>query len=566
MRRLRTPLLVVILVANLAANLVGIDWGLPYHWHTDEKTFNGVDMISRRSLDPQYFINPHLHLYAVAAVVGAAYAMFPGHMHFEWSRIVPLTNPNHPDRPLQFWAMRLTRGLSALFAVATVFVMYRIGRKHFGEATGLLAAAFLAVTMGFVELAHYATPESLLFLLALLALASFDRVLVHGRRRDYLLAGAAIGLALSTKYTVYLLAIPFLAAHLGRRGWREGLSPAGFGMLALAGLAGAGAFLAGTPYALIHWREFWDVGVVFNRWTALNYMSPADSLLQSDRSWLPYLGWLVNILGTPLFVLCLLGVIAAVVRLLERRGTPLERRALLVHASWVLAFYGVTGLAAMHALRYIMPMVPSLVLLGAVFSTALVRYAASSRRARLGAQIAVAAALIHSAAYTARADWMFLNDTRYTAGQWLSRHLVRAGDEVHYFALDSYIPYFDQPHFRVRLIPFVQTPHPIVSTPNLGSAFWDEAAAYMNSSTAVIVDSNFYYDRYLDFSWRWPDHDVFYRRLLAGLDPSGYKPVARFTLENPWWLNPRPERVAPEIVVFGKPGSIATFKSQASRP
>lgn len=558
------PLLLLILAGSLTANLVGIDWGLPYMWHTDEKTGNAVEMNSRGSLNPQYFINPHLHLYAVAGIVRIAYAIFPGHMQFHHAGMLPLTAPDHPDRPLQMWGMRLTRGLSALLAVVGVFVMYRIGRKHFGDAAGLLGAAFLAVTMGYVELAHYATPESLLFVIVLLALASFDGVMAHGRRRDYLLAGALVGLALATKYTVYLLAVPLLAAHTSRHGWRGGLSLTSIGNLLVAGLAAIGAFLACTPYALIDWREFWHTAVVFNRWTAVNFSSPAGTLLHSDRSWLPYLDWLVNIMGPPLFILSFLGLIAAVVRLVEGRGTSPERRALLVHATWILTFYGVTGLASMHALRYIMPLVPSAVLLAAVFAVTLVRHA-TTRRARLAVQAAVAGALIYSAGYTARADWMFLNDTRYTAGRWLSRHLIRERDEVHYFALDSYIPFFNQPHFRVRLIPFIQTPHPYVETPDLRNRFWDEANAYMNSSRAVIVDSNFYFDRYIYFSWRWPDHDVFYRRLLAGLDPSGYKPFIRFAPDNPWWLNPRPERVSPEIVVFAKPDSLAPVVSQTAR-
>ena len=358
--------------------------------------------------------------------------------------------------------------------------------------------------------------------------------------------------------------VPLLAAHVGRLGWRGGLAVSALGKLLLAALAAVGGFLACTPYAVINWKDFWDTAVVFNRWTAVNFSSPAGTLLHSDRSWLPYLDWLVNIMGAPLFILALLGLIAAVVRLVEGRGEPPARRALLVHATWILTFYGVTGLASMHALRYIMPLVPSAVLLAAVFGVGLVRHA-PSRRARLAAQIGVAGAVVYSAAYTARADWMFLNDTRYTAGRWLSRHLTRAGDEVHYFALDSYIPYFNQPHFRVRLIPFIQTPHPYVETPDLRNRFWDEANAYMNSSRGIIVDSNFYFDRYILFSWRWPDHDVFYRRLLAGIDPSGYKPVIRFAPKNPWWLNPRPERVSPEIVVFAKPGALPAFRTQVPR-
>jgi len=43
---------------------------------------------------------------------------------------------------------------------------------------------------------------------------------------------------------------------------------------------------------------------------------------------------------------------------------------------------------------------------------------------------------------------------------------------------------------------------------------------------------------------------------LAGVDPSGYRPVARFVIDGPWWLNPQMEFAGPEVVILAKPGQI----------
>ncbi len=201
-RSARTFLLLTVLLTSLTLNVVGIDWGLPYLWHPDEKVANAVRMIHQGTLNPSYFVNPSLHLYLVWGVVRAAYLAHPTRaVQISLQRIMPLLDPNHPDRDLQFLATRLARGLSAGFAVAGVWLVFLLGRRHYDEATGLLASAFLAVTMGIVNFAHFATPESLLVLLTLAVLGACDRLVVSDRRRGYLLAGALVGLACSTKYT-----------------------------------------------------------------------------------------------------------------------------------------------------------------------------------------------------------------------------------------------------------------------------------------------------------------------------------------------------------------------------
>jgi hypothetical protein len=541
-------LLALILAAGLAAGATGLDWGLPYQWHTDEKVTQAINVLHSPRLDPDYFINPHLHIYLVAAAFEIAYRVHPGYeVGRSFPEIFPMMDRGSPARALQFLAMRLSRAESVLFGLATILIVFVVGRRHWGEAVGLLAAVFAAVTMGLVNLWHFATPEGLLFLLMLAALALMDRLISRGGMRDYALTGACIGLACSTKYTAWLLAAPFLAAHLAGRGARGAVHVSNLRKVAVAGVTAVMAFLAGTPLIVVDWRQFWEWGVVYNWYTG----APTGSLVEIRRSYGPYLALLGDGLGWPLFALSLAGLAAGAAHLCVGDRRSAAGRGYLIHTTWVTVFYAFYGLSPHHALRFIMPIAPSLVLLAASASVAF-----TERQRRPGAKrlalASVAAVLIYSAVYTARADEMFLHDTRYAAGAWLNRTLTAPGARLDYFAIEAYLPYFDHPPFALRFVPFME--HATLHY----DAFWTEARSYLRDSDAPIVDSNFYYDRYLDDPRRFPERADLYRHLLTGTDVSGVRPVARFTFENPRWLNPRPERVAPDVVVFGKAADTKT--------
>src|SRR5262245_21402530 len=58
-------------VLSLAANLVGLTWGLPERWHPDEKADDAAALVADRSIVPRSFINPSLPLYAMMPVIAA---------------------------------------------------------------------------------------------------------------------------------------------------------------------------------------------------------------------------------------------------------------------------------------------------------------------------------------------------------------------------------------------------------------------------------------------------------------------------------------------------------------
>jgi len=535
-------ILAAILAVALAGSVTGLDWGLPYQWHTDEKVTQARNVLRSPGWDPDYFINPHLHIYLVAAAFKVAYALEPGYeVGQTLPDIFPMLDAGSPARRLQFLTMRLARGVSVLLALVTIVIVYRVGRRHWDEDTGLVAAACLAVTMGFINLAHFATPETLLLLLVVAVLASLDRVMERGRLRDYAVAGALTGLACSTKYTAFALAAPFAAAHVVARGPRVSIAPRSLGNLAVAAAAALAAFAATTPYAVIRYRDFGQA--IVDAWLM---GAPAGSLVGLRRSYGPYLALLGDGLGWPLFVLSLAGVVSGVVAWVRGDRQSSSARGSLIHVVWIVSFYAFYGLSPHHALRFIMPIAPSLVLLAAAASVAFVRRQRQPFAQRL-ALAGVTAVLIYSGAYTGRADWMFLEDTRYAAGQWLIRTFGQSA-RIDYFEIEAYLPYFDPAPEHLQYVPFIE--HVTLHQ----SDFWHTARAYLRESSAPIVDSSFYYDRYLDNPRGFPERAEFYRHLLTGTDPAGVKPIARFTLENPRWLNPRPERIAPEVVIFGKPG------------
>jgi Dolichyl-phosphate-mannose-protein mannosyltransferase len=537
----------LILLLSAALGIRGLDWGLPYQWHPDEKIQLADAMIQADTLRPPHFINPSLHVYVIYAGVRAAFALSPGQfLKYRAIANVELTKPDHPDRPLAFLAFRISRLFSVVFQLCTVVLLFRVGNGIFDETTGLLAAWFGTVTMGLVNMAHFATGESLLFFLCLWALWRFSIVADRGWWRDYVLAGLATGLACSTKYTPFVLAVPFVAAHVAGRGLWPAFSKRGLSLMAVTFLSTIVAFVLGSPYSVIEWSTFREA--LISTWFT---GAPGGSLAHVERSWTPYVEIVANALGWPMFVLGLIGIVAGVLYLRDSETTKSARRGYVIHVAWILAFYAFLGLTSHRALRFIMPLGPSLALLAAFGGMTLVRSVHGTSARRIAAALVIAIG-VYSTAYAARASHMFAADTRYAAGRWLQSLELPPGTTLDYFTIESYLPFVDQPAFPLRQIPFV-TAHQI-----RGQDFWKEMTPYFaNPGNGLIVDADAFYPRYFNLEWqaRLPERIQVYRMLFTG-QGSAFRPVARFVSHGPWWLDPRPELVCPEIVVFGTPAVV----------
>jgi hypothetical protein len=290
----------------LAVRLLGIHRGLPYVYYTDEAiTVNHAVAFGTGDLNPHDFTYPSLYMYVLAGVYGLIYAV--GRVTGSIASTNDFVRLFFENATVFYLPGRL---IAALAGVATVGMVYVFGRRAYGSAVGLVAAAFLSVSMAHVKWSHYVKAHVPAGLLVLVALSiAYSIYLGRDDWRHYLLAGAAAGLAASTIYHAGFVIVSVVVAHVLR--WREtrhssARTPLVSGKLLGAIAASFGAFVLGTPFALLDWRTF------------MSDLKSHGAMFYAGGFWetgpfYPFSS-LTGIMGKPLGLVALLGLGYAVVR------------------------------------------------------------------------------------------------------------------------------------------------------------------------------------------------------------------------------------------------------------
>jgi 4-amino-4-deoxy-L-arabinose transferase-like glycosyltransferase len=225
-----------LVILGTALRFVGLGAGLRHTPHLDERNFVEAvaQMLAAGDLDHRFYQYPGFFFYVlspVLALVGAAH-----------------TQADALAFPAQAAPAYLAgRAVAAFFGVLQIPLTFWLGARVASRFAGLVAAALIAVAPIAVRTAHDVRPDTLLSVVALLALLSFQRL---GRdSRGDLLAGALVGVACATKFTALFLAPVYLAQRLLAPGahWKKVL---------LAGLASIVVFAALSPYALLNFSAF----------------------------------------------------------------------------------------------------------------------------------------------------------------------------------------------------------------------------------------------------------------------------------------------------------------------
>ncbi len=106
------------------------------------------------------------------------------------------------------WAFRLP---SAIFGIASIYLLYLLGKSLYEKKVGLLAALLLAVNSNHVYISRIGLQESYVIFFILLTIYAVIRTTKNPR--FFLLVGASLGLGLLTKYTAIIL-IPLCLVYL----------------------------------------------------------------------------------------------------------------------------------------------------------------------------------------------------------------------------------------------------------------------------------------------------------------------------------------------------------------
>mgnify|MGYP000949847019 CR=1 FL=1 len=464
-RRLRPDLtgvlLLAILALALALRLKGVSWGLPYSFvNADESTVLPKAFAAASGHpNPQFFFYPSFFFYLVAAVYLAAapvwWLLGNGNLLAQTSFVVD---------PAPYFL--LARLLSVLMGTASVYLLYRLGRDAFGRPAGLLAALFLAAAPLHVAYSHMAVTDVTAVASALLALvllhraaqpvriagADDDAALGRRTRRLLVLGAVAAGLATSTKYNLGMLVLPATVAAVYASGGEAAGRVAAGGRAVLVWLRLLGlrvylpmvvAFVVASPFVLLDAPHFVRD---FRRQTEI-----------MDRGWLGFENagnglWynvtpnLTGAIGVVALVLAATGLAWALWR---------RTRADLIVVPYVILYFVYIGTWKELADRYLLPIIPLLLLVGVRLVVEAVEWARprAGMRARVvvvgAAVVVLAVALAPPFADSVAFDRALSGtDTREAARGWIDENLP-AGAHV---ALENYtaplISEDDLEHYR----------------------------------------------------------------------------------------------------------------------
>jgi hypothetical protein len=386
----------------LALRLWGVEYGLPHPLaRPDEEriTDKALRMLSDHTLGPGEFIYPSLQKYLCAAALEAHYALtrLTGRTStmadfVEWVTVV------HPR--LYYRTCRL---VSVLMGVATVPLVFMLGRRLSGQSrVGLVAALLLAVCYLHVRDSHFATVDvTMTFFTTLCVLLALEAARTR-RTMVFAAAGLAAGLAAATKYNAAIVWVTVpVAAWVAWRGATDVRPGTIARWVLVAATAGVAGFLIGVPFAI---RE---------RERMIQTMASVAATLSRPGGAtgfeLHLLHSLPGGLGWPLFLAGTAGMARAAWR---------RRPEDWVWLSFAVAFFLVIGPIRWVVPRYVLPLVPLLVVSAASLVFALV----PPSRA-----LTAAAVLILALPPLGRAVQYDLlarrQDTRVVAADWIAAHV-----------------------------------------------------------------------------------------------------------------------------------------------
>lgn len=393
-----------ILVLALGLRLWGIEYGLPFAYQIDEERVyvrKAVRMLDAGEINPHYMHNPPLLTYLLEAIYAVRYGGAEAH------RLIG----DVPDRGSLFLIGRVVVALIGTLAVWLTFVA---ARRFFDRRVGLVAALLMAAAFLPVFYSHVALNNVPATAAALVSLIGTAGILRRGATRDYVLAGAFVGVAAATKYLDGIVLLPMLTAAL--------VAPRGAGALsARRGIAvGLGAALAAfvvcNPYALIKAQHF--VGSLGTQGDAVERhkfgQDPDGGLAFYLRTFTWGLGWL------PAFA-ALAGA-----ALLAREN----RRLALVLVPVLPLFVLYMGLQTRYFGRWLLPAFPIACILAAYAGVRAADFvSARLRRPRLAAALAGVAALALAAqglVHSVHVDRVLSRPhTQNLAREWMLDHVPR---------------------------------------------------------------------------------------------------------------------------------------------
>ena len=400
----------IILIA-LILRIWGIDFGLPDKYIIDEG-----DLVYWAFYTGSERLRPLMYLYAplvpyillvefgayfvVRNILGASLSSYDFFVSY-------LSDPT-----VFFLIGRIT---IALAGVATVWLVWLIGRRFYNIRIGFIASFFLALTFLHVKESHYIKQDVLAGLLVLASFYFALNILKKGKVKDYFISGVFLGLAVGAKYQSVLILPVIILAHFLKD------KKIVFKKLAILGMSTFLIYSLTNPYFIIEPKATIE--------KTLARAVPERVLYQEHLEGKPVWWWYTTQhipqgVGLPLFFSAIAGFLICLSQAKKRK------EYLLLSALPIIFFLTVDLWTKRHYARYAVSLLPFFALGAAVFIDAVSRLI-ENKKTQVTVAIIVSLLFIYPSALRSIKFNVLITkpDTRKIGREWIEKN-IPAGTKV----------------------------------------------------------------------------------------------------------------------------------------
>lgn len=503
--QIETYLLFLALISiGIFMRFYNLNWDDGFLFHPDERNIaNAVTKIHFfSSLNPQFF----------------AYGGFSIYLYrFVGDLLVFLTKD--PSWVSDWGKINLIgRTFSALFSSLTCIPLFFLTKKLFKTTTALFATIFFAFTVSSIQLAHYATTESLLtgegILLVLLAIYLFEKLRFHLT----IFAGIVFGISLATKTSAILFGFPLFLAYIFF-GMKEKKMIMPIIHLALFATVSFGCFFLFSPYTFLDSTHFLE-SMQYESGVATGTLAVPYTLQFNGT--IPYVFqviqffWqigLLNIFGVAGTFYLVWKIISNIKQKTKNIKYIISTFLFLV---FPLVYFFYIGSWHTKFLRYMLPFLPFFIIIGSYMLVSIYQ-----RYQKIGT--ALICIILTTTLLWALAFFSIYThpQTRIVASEWIYAHIPPESKTLteHW---DDGLP-LNLPGFSPSI--YLHTTMTIYDQDN------DAKLAYYGQTLSqgdyIIINSRRLYGTLIHLTHEYPLTSKYYKALFAGR--LGYKKVAQFT-------------------------------------
>ena len=273
-----------------------------------------------------------------------------------------------PFNGLDIYELRYPgRIIMAISDVVTIGFVYLICREYFSRRIAVIASIFSTFSVINIQLSHFFAVDILMTTLSVATIYFCLRVIKYSRVIDSVMVGVFFGLAIATKFSVSPLIIPIILSHVisgnffGGRNLSFENIPNYIEILKKLLIFAISTFLVllfVQPYMFLDIRGYFSDIFTQSSMVRMNVDWPfTRQYIDTPRYWYQIIQSIKWGLGPVLGILCWLSLIHIIFNVFKTK-----RKVEIVILSWVIPYFLITGWFDVKFLRYMLPIVPFLLI------------------------------------------------------------------------------------------------------------------------------------------------------------------------------------------------------------